>query len=271
MKRLFVTTSFGAVALCTLLLVPIQACTDVSEAPPSALSPGNFFRDQGEVLAALAGVYAQLRGTLDDYYNLSEISTDEMVVPTRGQDWYDNGTWLETHRQLWSATSPGTLSFMNGAWNTAFSGIARANTFLDATQNATVPNIASIRAEARTLRAFYYYLLMDMFGGVQLATTSEVKARPRETRDSIFKFLESELLAVRPDLPLTRDAGNSGRITRGVVDAMLANMYINAGVFTKEGAGAGGINATGYNSCTGITVAGGKGACQAAVDRVDSL
>ncbi len=271
MKRLFVTTSFGAVALCTLLLVPIQACTDVSEAPPSALSPGNFFRDQGEVLAALAGVYAQLRGTLDDYYNLSEISTDEMVVPTRGQDWYDNGTWLETHRQLWSATSPGTLSFMNGAWNTAFGGIARANTFLDATQNATVPNIASIRAEARTLRAFYYYLLMDMFGGVQLATTSEVKARPRETRDSIFKFLESELLAVRPDLPLTRDAGNSGRITRGVVDAMLANMYINAGVFTKEGAGAGGINATGYNSCTGITVAGGKGACQAAVDRVDSL
>jgi starch-binding outer membrane protein, SusD/RagB family len=271
MKRLFVTSSFGALALGALLLVPIEACTDLTEAPPSQITPGKFFRSEGEVLAALAGVYAQLRGTLDDYYNLSEISTDEMVVPTRGQDWYDNGTWLETHRQQWTATSPGTLSFMNGAWNTAFGGVARANVFLDAVQNTSVPNIASIRAEARVLRAFYYYLLMDMFGGVQLATTSEIKARPRVSRDSLFKFIESELLSARPDLPTTRDAGNNGRITRGAVDAILANMYINAGVFTKDAAGAGGINATAYNSCAGITVAGGLGACQAALNRADSL
>src|SRR5881397_3460856 len=158
MKRTFVVSSIGAVGLCALLLVPMQACTNLDETPPSAISPGNFFRTEGEVLAALAGVYAQLRGTLDDYYNLSEISTDEMVVPTRGQDWYDNGTWLETHRQQWTATSPGTLSFMNGAWNTAYAGVARANTFLDAVQTSSVPNIPSISAEARTLRAFYYYL-----------------------------------------------------------------------------------------------------------------
>ena len=271
MKRLFVTTSFGALALSTLLLVPIQGCTDLTEAPPSQIVKSQFFRDEGEVLAGLAGVYAQLRGTLDDYYNLSEISTDEMVVPTRGSDWYDNGTWLETHRQQWTATSPGTLSFMNGAWNTAMGGVARANTFLDAVQSSSVPNITSIRAEARTLRAFYYYLLLDMFGGAPIATTPEIMARPRETRDSTFKFIESELLAVRPDLPVTRDAANNGRITRGVVDAMLANMYINAGVFTKEGTAASPISATAYNSCAGITVAGGKTACQAAVDRVDSL
>ncbi|PYP55131.1 MAG: hypothetical protein DMD40_14475 [Gemmatimonadetes bacterium] len=271
MKRLLVTTSFGAVALSTLLLVPIQGCTDLTEAPPSQIVKSQFFRDQGEVLAGLAGVYAQLRGTLDDYYNLSEISSDEMVVPTRGPDWYDNGTWLETHRQQWTATSPGTLSFMNGAWNTAMGGVARANTFLDAVQTSSVPNIPSIRAEARTLRAFYYYLLLDMFGGAPIATTPEIKARPRATRDSTFKFIESELLAVRPDLPVTRDAANSGRITRGVVDAILANMYINAGVFTKDGTPTSPIKATAYNSCAGITVAGGLDACQAAVNRVDSL
>ena len=270
MKRLFVTSSFGAVALCTLLLVPIQGCTDLTEAPPSQIVPGKFFRDEGEVLAALAGVYAQLRGTLDDYYNLSEISTDEMVVPTRGQDWYDNGTWLETHRQQWTANSPGTLSFMNGAWNTAMGGVARANTFLDAVANTSVPNIVSIRAEARTLRAFYYYLLLDLFGGAPLAENSEIKARDRVSRDSLFKFIESELLAVRPDLPVSRNAANNGRITRGAIDAMLANMYINAGVFKKDGI-PGGISATAYNSCQGQTVAGGLGACQAALNRADSV
>src|SRR6266508_4669919 len=269
MKRTFVATSIGAVGLCAMLLVP-QACTNLDETPPSAITPGNFFRSEGEVLAALAGVYAQLRGTLDDYYNVSEISTDEMVVPTRGQDWYDNGTWLELHRQQWTANSPGTLSFLNGAWNTAYSGIARANVLLDALQGASVPNQASIEAEARTLRAFYYYLLLDLFGGVPVATTSEIAARPRVSRDSLFKFIESELLAVRPDLPTTRNAANNGRITQGAVDAILANLYINAGVFTKNDV-PGGINATAYNSCAGITVSGGVSACQAAVTRADNV
>src|SRR5437764_8298727 len=47
--------------------------------------------------------------------------------------------------------------------------------------------------------------------------------------------------------------------------SILANMYLNAGVFTKEGAGTGGISATTYNSCSGITVSGGVDACQAAL------
>lgn len=273
MKRFFVTTSYGAVALCTLLLVPIQACTDLTETPPSQITKANFYRSEAEVLAALAGVYAPLRGTVGegDYWGSSEVSTDEMVVPTRGQDWYDNGSWLELHRQAWTATSAATLSYFNNAWNNAFGGVARSNVLLDALQGVSVPNQASIEAEVRTLRAFYYYTLMDMFGGVPLATTSEIKERPRETRDSIFTFIESELLAVRADLPPTRTAANNGRITRGVVDAMLASMYINAGVFTKDGSGAGGINPTAYNSCAGILVAGGLDACQAAVNRVDSL
>jgi len=271
MKRTFVVSSMGVAGLCALLLVPMQACTNLDETPPSAISPGNFFHTEGEVLAALAGVYAQLRGTVDDYYNISEISTDEMVVPTRGQDWYDNGTWLETHRQTWTASSPATLSFLNGAWNTAYAGVARANGLLDGVKNSTVPNQAVMEAEARYLRAFYYYVLMDLYGGVPVATTSEIAPRERVSRDSLFKFIEAELLAIRPALPLSWDAGNNGRVTKGAVDALLANMYINAGVFTKEAAGAGGINATGYNSCTGITVAGGLGACQAAVNRVDSI
>ncbi|HEY6207876.1 MAG TPA: RagB/SusD family nutrient uptake outer membrane protein [Gemmatimonadales bacterium] len=271
MKRLFVTTSIGAVGLFTLLLVPLQGCTDLTETPISSITPSNFFHTEGEALAALAGVYAQLRGTLDDYYNVSEITTDEMVVPTRGSDWYDNGTWLEIHRQTWSANSPATLSFFNGAWNTAYAGVARANGLLDALQHASVPNQARIEAEVRFLRAFYYYLLMDLYGGVPIATSTELKAEARATRDSTFRFIESELWAVRADLPLTWDAGNRGRITRGAADALLASMYLNARVFKSEGAGAGGINATGYNSCLGVTVSGGKDACQAAIDAADSI
>jgi starch-binding outer membrane protein, SusD/RagB family len=273
MKRILVKTSIGAVGLVTLLLVPVQGCTDLGETPISSITPSHFFQTEGEVLAALAGVYAGLRNTAGDgdYWGVSEVSSDEMVVPTRGSDWFDNGTWLELHRQTWSANSPATLTFLNNAWNTAYAGVARANVLLDALQKVTVPNEARIEGEVRFLRAFYYYLLMDLFGGVPIATTLELQARARATRDSTFRFIESELLAARPALPLTWDASNRGRITRGAADALLANMYLNARVFKNEGAGAGGINATGYNSCLGVTVSGPLDACQAAINRADSI
>src|SRR6266850_1108364 len=154
MKRLFVTTSIGAVGLCALLLVPLQGCTDLIETPISSITPSHFFHTEGEVLAALAGVYAGLRNTTNegDYWGLSEVSTDEIVVPIRGSDWIDNGTWLETHRQTWTANSPATLSFVNSAWNSPYAGIARANVLLDALQHVTVPNQLRIEGEVRFLR-----------------------------------------------------------------------------------------------------------------------
>jgi len=148
--------------------------------------------------------------------------------------------------------------------------VARANLFLAAMENSTVANRARYVAEARTLRAFYYYLLMDQFGGVPLVTTTDIALRPRNTRREVFDFIESELIAARDSgLPNSVPPAESGRLTKGAADAILANMYLNAGVFTKESA-AGGISANAYNSCTGITVTGGD-ACTQAVAAADRI
>ena len=256
----------GLGALLLLSLVSLQGCTDLTETPSSAITPENFYRNEAEVLGGLAAVYAQLRGTLDDYWYATEVSSDEMVVPTRGQDWYDNGQWLELQRQTWTASSP-SVGFMNGAWNVSFTGIARANVLLEALQKVSVPNQAAIVAELRTLRGFYYYLLMDMFGGVQIVTTTEIVARPRATRDSVFKFIESELLDARTDLPDTWPAASNGRLTKGAADAILASMYLNAGVWMKQT----GVSATSYNTCAGVQVSGGVDACQAAITAADRI
>src|SRR3989441_8311744 len=190
-----------------------------------------------------------------------------MVVPTRGQDWYDNGRWLEIHHQLWAANSPSGLGDINGVWVTGFGGIARANVLLDALQHVTVPNQSTIVAETRGLRAFFYYLLMDMFGGVPIVTTPDIAKRPRNTRAEVFAFIEKELQAARDSgLPASWLPANNGRFTKGAADAILASMYVNAGVFTKEV----GINATGYNSCQGVQVSGGD-ACAAAVAAPDRV
>ena len=260
MNRLF-KLSIGAAGLVTLLAL---GCTNLDENPPSLITPGNFFRTDQEVLAGLAGVYAQLRAFAPEggIYDVSEITTDEDVVPTRGQDWYDNGQWIDLHNMTWTPTSAATLNFFNGVWNNPYQGVARANLFLTAIANSSVPNKASIVAEARVLRAYFYYVLMDYFGGVPIVTTTEIATNPRNTRREVFDFVEKELLAAIPDLPAARPQSDNGRITQGAAQAILANMYLNAGVFTKDGAAAG-ISGTAYNSCSGITVTGGDACAQA--------
>jgi starch-binding outer membrane protein, SusD/RagB family len=222
--------STGAAALGALLLVT-QACTDLSETPLSAITPEKFYQTEDEVIGGLASVYAGLQGSLWGYYNLSEVTTDEIIVPTRGNDWFDGGRWLELHRHTWSATSPAAED-INGVWNTAFTGVARANVLLSVLPNIAMADRDVITAEVRTLRAFYYYMLMDMFGGVPIVETTEIATRERATRAELFDFIEAELTAARAALPTQWPSNMHGRVTQGAADAILASMYLNAEVFT---------------------------------------
>jgi starch-binding outer membrane protein, SusD/RagB family len=231
------------VGLRALLLAPAVvagiACTDLTETPRDALTPDNAFRTEDEILAGVASVYANLRGVMWGYYNLSEVSTDEIIVPTRGNDWYDNGRWLEIHRQTWSANSGSALDDMNGTWTTLFGGVARANLMIDVIESAGGAQAATTLAELRTLRAWYYYMLMDMFGSVPLVTGTEVEAVANVSRDSVFRFIEAELNAARTALPERWPNEQYGRVTRGAANAILASMYLNAQVYTGTVSAAG--------------------------------
>jgi hypothetical protein len=222
----------GVLLLCAPAPIVFSACTNLAEVPQDALTPNNAFRTDAEVLAGVASVYAKMRSNMWEVYNLSEVSTDEIIVPTRGQDWYDNGRWLEIYKHGWTASSGSALEDMNGAWNNLFSGVARANLMIDVITKAGGPTSQTTLAELRTLRAWYYYNLMDFFGGVPLVTTTKVEATPRVSRDSIFRFIESELKATRALLPPSRPSSETGRVTSGAANAILASLYLNAQVFT---------------------------------------
>ncbi len=221
-----------AVLLASPIMATLQGCTDLAESPLSAITPDNFYRNEEEVVGGLAAIYAQLKSSLWGYYNLSEVTTDEIIVPTRGGDWFDGGRWLELHRQTWTATSSTAGDDIIGAWNDAFTGIARANVLLSVLPDVAVANKDVVEAEIRTLRAFYYYFLMDLFGGVPIVETTEIVPRERSTRAEVFAFIERELEAARAVLPLQWPGSMNGRMTKGAADAILASMYLNAEVFT---------------------------------------
>jgi starch-binding outer membrane protein, SusD/RagB family len=262
-----------------LLLVPVffvgETCTKLTEVPHDALTPTTAFHSDQEILAGIAGVYAQLRAAEDNghFTAMEELSTDMLVVPTRGSDWYDNGQWLDIHKQTWGPNTSGALSFLTGSWNDLFSGVAKANLMIDVIGKTTATNRDSVVAELRTLRAWYYYMLQDMFGGVPLVTSTELKSVPRSTRPEVFAFIEKELTESAANLPVKWPAASYGRVTKGVVNSILASMYLNAGVFNKAcgPAACSGISATAYNSCQGVTVGGGTGACTAAINAASAV
>jgi starch-binding outer membrane protein, SusD/RagB family len=224
-----------AVMALPLALVTVQACTDLEEQPFSAITPSNFYRNDEETRAGLAAVYNSLQSvSTGSYHTLNEIASDEQVIPTRGQDWFDNGRWLEVQRHTWQANSPSGLSDIAPIWTGAFAGVARANVLLAALEPLTVANKARIVAEVRVLRAYFYYQLLDAFGGVPIVTDTKIEQRPRNTNVEVFNFIESELKAARPDLQARNEqaAADYGRVTKGVADALLASLYLNAQFFT---------------------------------------
>jgi hypothetical protein len=222
-----------AVLIATTTIVVPQGCTDLAESPFSVITPENFYQNDDQVRAGLAAVYSQLNtASTGNYRYLALIPTDDDVIPVRGQDWFDNGVHLEAQRHTWQASSPMGLGNINSAWVQNFTGVARANVLLGAISTLPLANKARTVAEARALRAYFYYNLMDVFGGVPLVLDDQVIPRARASRAETFAFIEKELTEARVDLPATWAVSDYGRATKGWADAMLASMYVNAQVFT---------------------------------------
>ena len=231
---------FGLAALVASPALLFGACDGLDVDPFSQVEVQNFYRTPSEVQAAVAPVYGQLRGPLFNYYNLSQVSTDENIVPTRGSDWGDGGRWLAIHRHGWDSN----LSDLNGAWNDAFTGVARANKVLFDIQDLDIQDKELITAELKAMRAYFYYQILDLFGRAPLLGDDLLQVDPNNppaaaSRAEVFEFIETDLLAARPLLAQTQDQAG-GRMSQDIVDAILANMYINCEVF-KGTLTAGGI------------------------------
>jgi len=210
------------------------SCTNLDETPFSAVTPENFYNTEEELVSAVMPVYANLRDyTFGDYMFLQEHSSDEIFVPQRGGDWGDGGIWREVHDHKWTPTH----GFVGGAWVSAYRGVAFANSVLENLQ--TSPSQSPLKpvftAEVRVLRAFYYWWLVDLYGGVPIVTTATIdpKNPPKpNTRQEGFDFIVSEIKAALPSLENTFGGGNYGRITKGAANALLATVYLNAEVYT---------------------------------------
>lgn len=220
--------------LAAVSILYFTACTNLNQHVYSVVPNADFWQTPAQIAAGIAPAYAALTAIPDgNVYNLNEITTDEMIVPTRGSDWYDNNQW----QQLWLHTWPDNHNIVNGAWGDIYNGIGRANfTLTTLNELPNKPNnLAEYNAELKTLRAYFYYQAMDLFGNVPIVTNFHTNpdSVTNSTRQQVYSFIESEVKSNIDLLPENVDASTYGRVTKWMAFALLAKLYLNAGVYTS--------------------------------------
>ncbi|MDE3126386.1 MAG: RagB/SusD family nutrient uptake outer membrane protein, partial [Gemmatimonadota bacterium] len=246
----------GMIALATAaILTGAAGCTDTVVQPKSTITSANIFNDPNSYKAFLAKLYAGLAVSgeqgpagnpdisgIDEgfsqylrlYWEAEELPTDEAAIA-----WNDVGL-PEMNTQMWAASN----SFVVAMYYRIYFQVGMVNEFLRETSDAALASrgnvdpalkakIGQYRAEARFLRALAYWHGMDLFGNIPLVTEADpLGATPpkQATRAAIYSFVVSELKAIRDSLPQP-GPDMYGRATTQAANMLLAEVYLNAGVY----------------------------------------
>ncbi len=228
MKNLMIKIRELILVIAGLVFI-VPACTNLDEELYSDLDAASFFKTDDEYISALGAAYANFTamGSHSNIWSTNELASDELVVPTRGGDWYDGGVLLQVHQHEYTPDN----GFVRNAWNTAYAGVNTCNRLIY--QFKDVTGSEAYIAELRAVRAYWYYQLLDMFGNVPLSIDFEVTTPlSNSSRADVYAFVLSELNAVVDAVPTARDATTYGRMTKWAVLAMRHKLYLNAGVYT---------------------------------------
>lgn len=208
-----------------------QGCTNLDEELFSEVTADNFFQSDEEFISALGAAYTSLYGYMGDYYGMQQVSSDETVVPTRGNDWDDGGHWRRLHQHQYTPDDP----LIGGSWSFCYSGIATCNRLIFQFNQLNVEGSEVFTAELEVLRALFYYWLLDSYGNVPIVDQFDVPddfAPSTSSRSDVYNFVESEITRNLGNLSQTVDGSTYARINYYVAQAILAKLYLNAEVYT---------------------------------------
>jgi hypothetical protein len=261
-KRIITLIAFTAI----VLGLPTK-CT-VEPEYYSQVSPESFFVTQERVYQRLARPFTHWAWGLETvplgrFVVLNTLSADEIVMPNRNGDWYDDGFYMNHYDH--SKFSPTTDAYWAYTWDAFSQGVAQtysaiedidANVDFDALGFPAGTREATLN-QLNVLVAYFYLYALDNFGGVPLYKSNQGDPLPCSTDKETFDFIEKLLTDALPTLP-KRKAGEvgTGYPTQGVAAALLARLYFNAESYigTNGTGGKGGTKGTSqyYTKCAEI-------------------
>lgn len=243
---------FLVAAIAALIATSCQKTLDL--APTNDLTTANIYKDMAGYQSVIAKVYGALATTgnsgpagspdiatsiIDEgfsdfnrsFWYLQELPTEEAVW-----SYYDNGT-TDLNTMTWTPNN----TVVKGLFKRTYFNMVLCNEFIDQSSDAKLSDrgiggadavkIRQFREEARFLRAFYYWVIVDLYGKGPFVTSIVSDPPPQRGRPELFAFIESELKDLENKLGEPRQV-EYGRVDKGAAWALLARLYLNAEVYT---------------------------------------
>ena len=213
---------------CIVLGLVLAACSkQLNQQPPSSITTTQFYSNTNDFTQAVTGVYNQLRAYPDQVLWMGEMRSDNINAASDG-----NRDWQGINDFSPNLTA---VTFVNTAWDNNFNGIYNANSVLDnlATKGTNVsdPTLrARFGAECHFLRAFYYFQLVRLYGGVPIIdhvlSSSDVAKVKRSAPADVYKLIISDLQKAIDSLPVSYTGADIGRATSLAAKGLLGLVYL---------------------------------------------
>jgi len=215
--------------LFTLTLLATCSCEDFLDLEPiSQEASATAYESLDQIEAALTGTYESFQS---DAYVWNNI----LFQDVRSDNHYAGGDNPEIFEMDYLTISA-TNSKVYQSWSNTYNAILKANIVLEKVDGIEDPNLSDnrrdqIKGEAYFLRAFHYYNLVNMYGGVPLilqptsSTAPEAVNIPRSTAEQVFEQILTDLnlaISLLPDTYGNDASINKARATRGAANALAA-------------------------------------------------
>ncbi|WP_177225964.1 RagB/SusD family nutrient uptake outer membrane protein, partial [Arsenicibacter rosenii] len=219
----------------------LTACEDaLREYNPAGSTAQSLFTTPEGVEAGVNGIYTYNRYFYgkEEGQALLEMGTDIWTNAANNGNTGTNGVFPQPPLTTYQGLASDNVWVKNRMWQQCYAAINLANTVLKYMPDAglSAARLKELEGEARFLRAWYYYHLVESFGAIPLRLTPTEGIETTATRvspEQVYEQILSDLQVAVTAIPLTTT--DYGRITRPAAEAFLAKIYLTRGKNQEAG------------------------------------
>jgi hypothetical protein len=226
----------------TLVCIVIYSCKKsfIDRKPIGQYTIETYFTTEDRAFQGVVGVYDVLgwNRTFDKmFWSLGDGGSDDTPIGLIRDDGSPPYVGINPVVDYTNVSAAKLSPAMENVYKGYYEGVYRANVVIDALQKSTIDKEKASRflAEVKTLRAIYYFMLVNYYGGVPLYTTpinpgdeSSAKLGKATVRE-VYDLIENDLKESVTNLPTKAQTASEnmlGRLTKGAALTLLAKAYL---------------------------------------------
>uniref|UniRef100_A0AB33IVA1 RagB/SusD family nutrient uptake outer membrane protein n=2 Tax=unclassified Prevotella TaxID=2638335 RepID=A0AB33IVA1_9BACT len=207
------------------LILTLSGCYDLERVPADQMSASTFYQNEEQTKEAMMAVYSNMQ---NDHAFGMQFAMDGLGGIAMGYGVY-------SYQNFQVGTYDVNNSWILNKWTYLFEGVARANNVLQNAEKAKMSDDLKkqYKAEAKFMRALYYFTLMDFFGEVPIYDETVVitdsyadMKKPRNSMDEVRTFILNDLTEASTVLPEKWGKSDAGRATKYAATALMGKVYL---------------------------------------------